>query len=255
MSDKILEISGLSKTYPDGTKALKSVSLSVDRGERIVILGLSGAGKSTFLRCINRLVEPDSGTIKFMPDADGVTYEMAGMSDSKLVKPRSRIGMIFQHFNLVDRLTVIKNVLTGGLNRYGTIASIFHIFPPDEISQAKSCIERVELTDRSYVKTSDLSGGQKQRVGIARALMQRPALMLADEPVASLDPATSKIILDVLAKVTDEDNITTLINLHSLEFARGFADRVIAFKDGELVFDGTMNELDDVKVNSIYSSK
>jgi phosphonate transport system ATP-binding protein len=249
----ILEISGLSKTYPDGTEALKNVSLDVKRGERVVILGLSGAGKSTFLRCINRLVQADTGTIKFQPDNDSKIYEMSNLPDSRLSVPRSRIGMIFQQFNLVDRLTVIKNVLTGGLSRYGTLSSLFHIFPPSEVRRAKSCIDRVELNERMYVRAADLSGGQKQRVGIARALMQSPSLMLADEPVASLDPATSKIILDVLARVTEEDNITTLINLHSIEFARGFAKRVIAFKSGELVFDGAMSELDENRLNVIYS--
>lgn len=254
VSDLILDISNVSKTYPDGTKALRNVSLQVNRGETVVILGLSGAGKSTFLRCINRLVTPETGKINFKPDCDGPTYEMASLPEGRLRIPRSKIGMIFQHFNLVDRLTVLKNVLSGNLSRMGTLTSIVHIFPKDDVNRALECIDRVGLSERAFVKANDLSGGQKQRVGIARALMQEPSLLLADEPVASLDPSTSQSILDVLSKVTKEDGITTLINLHSLELARGFAKRVVAFKAGEIVFDGGMDQLDEARISSIYKT-
>ena len=253
MADYILEISDLSKTYPDGTKAVRGVSLNVERCERVAILGLSGAGKSTFLRSINRLVTPEKGRIVFHPDSNERKYEMVSLPESQLRKPRSRIGMIFQEFNLLERLTVLKNVLSGNLSSFNTLTSILHIFPEDDVARAMDCINRVGLSDKAYVKASALSGGQKQRVGIARALMQKPALFLADEPVASLDPATSKTILDVLSKVTEEDGITTLINLHSIEFARDFAKRAIAFKDGELVYDGLMDDLDENQINKIYS--
>lgn len=255
MEDKILEIRNLSKTYPGDIRALKNISLSINRGESVAILGLSGAGKSTFLRCINRLVTPDSGQIIFKPKPDSEPIDICRLSYAELQKPRSHIGMIFQHFNLVDRMTVLKNVLAGGLNRYGIIPSLLHIFKKEHINFAKECINRVGLSDRMYVRASELSGGQKQRVGIARALMQKPVLMLADEPVASLDPATSIVILDVLKRVTEEDKITTLINLHSIEHARMFAQRAVAFRDGELVFDGLMDELDENILRKIYEIK
>jgi phosphonate transport system ATP-binding protein len=228
----VLRIQKLNKVYPNGTRALRDVSLEVESGEFLVIIGLSGSGKSTLLRCINRLVEPTSGRIEL----DGV--DVTAASPVELRRIRARIGMIFQHFNLVRRASVLTNVLAGALGRTPAWSSAFYRFPPATRERARRNLERVGIPDKARQRADTLSGGQQQRVGIARALMQEPRLMLADEPVASLDPATSHSVLRYLEQINREEGITVLCNLHFLSLARRYATRVVALKSGEIVFDG-----------------
>lgn len=240
----MLRIENLTKVYPNGTRALHNVSLEVPTGQFVAVIGLSGSGKSTLLRCINRLIEPTSGKI-VLDDTD-----VTAATDLRPV--RRKIGMIFQHFNLVKRATVMTNVLSGRLGYRPGFASLFHMFPAEDYADAKACLERVGLADKESQRADTLSGGQQQRVGIARALMQNPRVVLADEPVASLDPATAHSVLDHLEQMNKRDGMTVLCNLHFLSLARRYADRVVALKAGELVFDGTPDEIDDARFKQIY---
>ncbi|MGC8863141.1 MAG: phosphonate ABC transporter ATP-binding protein [Armatimonadota bacterium] len=242
----MLRIEHLSKTYPDGTQALVDVSLEVPKGQFVSIIGLSGAGKSTFLRCINRLIEPTSGRV-WLGDA-----EVTAADPAELRLIRRRIGMIFQHFNLVRRLSVMTNVLSGRLGYTPTLPSLLHRFAPQDYLDARANLRRVGLLDKEKQRADTLSGGQQQRVGIARALMQKPELILADEPVASLDPATAHTVLDLLEQMNKSDGMTVLCNLHFLSLARRYADRVIGLKAGRLVFDGSPDEIDDARFREIY---
>jgi phosphonate transport system ATP-binding protein len=251
-SKKHLEIRGLVKTYPDGTRALAGVDLDIDRGQLIAVVGLSGAGKSTLLRCINRLVDPTEGSIKYYPFDNSSPIEVTVLKGNALRKYRSKVGMVFQHFNLVPRLSVLLNVLAGRLSRVGTINSLMHKFPPEDIDMALAALKRVGIVDKAFRRAGELSGGQMQRVGIARALVQEPEILLADEPVASLDPATSADILDYLRTICIEDGLTLLINLHSVEFVRKFSKRALGFKGGLKVFDGSVEGLDQARYKDIY---
>lgn len=242
----MVEVLDLSKTYPDGTRALNNVTLKVKAGEFISVLGLSGAGKSTLLRCINRLVEPTWGTV--MVDGRDVTVA----TSNELREIRREIGMIFQQFNLVKRATVLTNVLSGRLGFVPTAWAFANRFRPGDYKDAMANLERVGIASKANQKAGELSGGQQQRVAIARALMQRPKLILADEPVASLDPATSHSVLKHLEAVNRDDGITVLCNLHVLSLARRYATRVIALKGGELVFDGLPSEIDEAHFKEIY---
>lgn len=243
----MLRIENVTKVYPNGTKALNDVSLEIPTGQFVAVIGLSGSGKSTLLRCINRLIEPTSGKV-FLDDA-----EVTGANDLRSI--RRRIAMIFQHFNLVKRSTVLTNVLTGRLGYTSPIASLFHVFRPEDYADARACLDRVGLASKESQRADTLSGGQQQRVGIARALMQRPDVILADEPVASLDPATAHTVLDHLERMNKRDGMTVLCNLHFLSLARRYADRVIALKAGEIVFDGTPEEIDDARFKAIYGEE
>ena len=207
---------------------------------------MSGAGKSTLLRTINNLVKPTSGTV-YLEDVD-VTN--AKKNELKLI--RSKIGMIFQTFNLVNRSTVLKNVLTGRLSNVSTIRSVLGLWPNEEKQLAFEALNQVEILEKAYVRASNLSGGQQQRVGIARALSQKPKVMLADEPVASLDPITSRVVMSYLKKINTELGITTIVNLHFLDLAKEFGDRLIGLRDGKLVFDGNVNEVSDDDFENIY---
>jgi len=242
----MIQIKNLTKTFRDGTHALNNVSLDIQDGEFVSIIGLSGAGKSTLMRCINRLVEPSSGTV--LVDGQDVT----AAKPDELRRIRTGIGMVFQHFNLVKRATVMTNVLSGRLGSTPTGWAFANRFRPEDYKDALANLERVGIAAKAHQKAGELSGGQQQRVAIARALMQHPRYILADEPVASLDPATSHSVLRHLEEVNKVDGITVLCNLHVLSLARRYATRVIALKGGELVFDGLPGEIDEVRFKEIY---
>lgn len=242
----MLQIQDVYKVFPDGTRALNGISLEVQDGEFVSVLGLSGAGKSTLLRCINRLVEPTSGSVI----VDGVNVTQA--DSAQLRKLRTRIGMIFQQFNLVKRATVLTNVLTGRLGSTPATWAFGNRFRSQDYEDALANLERVGIASKAGQRAGELSGGQQQRVAIARALMQRPRYILADEPVASLDPATSHSVLKYLEEVNRQDRITVLCNLHVLSLARRYATRVIALRAGELVFDGLPEEIDEARFKHIY---
>ncbi len=233
----MLEVKNLTKVYDDGTVALRNVSFTVDDGEFLVVIGLSGSGKSTLLRCINRLVEPTDGSIIW----DGQDVTAADPPDLRNI--RRKIGMIFQHFNLVKRSSVLTNVLSGRLGYVTPWASLLNRFPAADREAAAKALERVGLTEQTRKRASELSGGQQQRVGIARALMQEPSIILADEPVASLDPVLAHSILGNLERLNQEDDITIICSLHYLDLVQRYATRVIGLRDGELVYEGTRDEI------------
>ena len=248
MSQELLTIEGLTKSYNGEVKALDDVALSLHRGEFVSVIGSSGAGKSTFLRCINRLIDPTAGSIVF----DG--QEITALKKRQLRSVRRRISMIFQHYNLVHRSTAIENVLQGRLGYKSNLQGIFGIYSEDEKRDAFDTLEKVGLADFAYTRTDQLSGGQQQRVGIARALVQDPLLMLCDEPIASLDPKSSRTTMEMLRWVTDELGVSCLVNLHQVDYAIEFSDRIIALKQGRLVFDGTPDELDAKSISEIYGT-
>lgn len=245
----VLEFRQISKTFPDGTRALKNVNLTIKKGEFVVIVGLSGAGKSTLIRCVNRLVEPTEGSLI----ADG--QDVTKMSEAELRRWRTRVGMIFQNYNLVRRSSVLRNVLAGRLGHTGTLRSLLGLFPQEDVALAKRCLERVGIAEKTFHRADQLSGGQQQRVSIARALCQQPAIMLADEPVASLDPPTSHAVMRDLKRINREDGITTLVNLHFIDMAQEYADRIIGMRAGEVVFDGPASAVTERTFEEIYGRK
>jgi phosphonate transport system ATP-binding protein len=245
----MLRIEHLTKIYPNGTRALDDLSLTVRDGEFLVVVGLSGSGKSTLLRCINRLIEPTAGRI-WLDD-----LEITGASAADLRRIRLQIGMIFQQFNLVRRQSVLTNVLSGRLGYVGTVPSLLGQFPASDLERARHNLARVGILEKARQRADTLSGGQQQRVAIARALMQEPKLMLADEPVASLDPATSHSVMRYLEEINREDGITVIANLHFLSLARRYASRVVALNAGRIVFDGLPSEIDDARFREIYGEE
>ncbi len=245
-NELILSVKGLEKTYPNGTKALKGVSFDVKKGEFLVVIGLSGSGKSTMLRCLNRLHDPTAGALLF----EG--QDVSKIEGESVRELRKKIGMIFQHFNLIPRHTVLSNVLMGALGRTGTFRSLLGLFPEEEKKKAFQYLELVGIKDKAYMRADNLSGGQQQRVAIARALMQNPKVLLADEPVASLDPATCHVVMDYLRKVNQELGITIIANLHFLSLVRQYATRVIALKAGEIVYEGDPASIDEQWFARIY---
>ena len=245
----MLKIENLTKIYENGFKALDNISIDVPDGQFVALIGLSGSGKSTLLRCINRLIEPTEGHILW----NGLDITAASDEEVRLI--RRRIGMIFQQFNLVKRSKVITNVLSGRLGYVNPVYSFLNYFPEKEKQDALANLARVGIQDQAYKRASALSGGQQQRVGIARALMQNPELMLADEPVASLDPATSHGVMKYLEDLNKQDGITIICSLHFLSLARTYADRVIALKDGVVEFDGLPGEIDNLRFKEIYGEE
>jgi phosphonate transport system ATP-binding protein len=246
MSEPILRVEHLTKVYAGGHRALADVSFGVERGEFLIIIGLSGSGKSTLLRCINRLIEPTSGRIVFGG------RDVTAASPQELREIRRKIGMIFQQFNLVRRASVLTNVLTGRLGYLPPPWALGNYFPASLAQHARSNLERVGIPEKAFVRADALSGGQQQRVGIARALMQEPELILADEPVASLDPATSHSVLRYVEELNKKDGITVLCCLHFLSLARRYGTRILALRAGEIVFDGLPHEIDDARFKAIY---
>ena len=239
----LLKIQGLKKTFDDGTQALRGVDLTVKHGEFIVVLGPSGSGKTTLLRSINGLVQPDSGSINFKDKI---------ISQTTLPILRKRTGMVFQDFNLVDRLSAINNVLTGLLDTSNKLMSMFYLFTREQKLLALNCLERVGLLDKAYARADQLSGGQKQRVGIARAIVKNPVLLLADEPVASLDPMISKSIMILLRDIGREIGITVICNLHQVDLALNYSDRIIGLSGGRIVLNKLTSDIDEAYIRNIY---
>ena len=245
----MLKITELTKTYPTGLQALKGVSLSVDEPHVVAIIGPSGAGKSTLIRCVNRLVEPTSGSI----DLNGTDITKLGRAD--LRRMRGRIGMIFQEYNLVERLTVMENVLSGRLGYVGFWRTFRRKFPAADVQAAYELLDRVGLDGYENTRADALSGGQRQRVGIARALMQQPELLLVDEPTASLDPKTSRQIMRIIVELAHERGTPTLLNIHDVPLAKTYADRIIGLAAGNIVFDGKPDDLVESVLTEIYGEE
>lgn len=245
----MLRVENLTKIYPDGTEALRNVSFKVEDGEFLTVIGLSGSGKSTLLRCINRLIDPTEGRV-IWDDID-----ITAAKGKELRHIRRHIGMIFQQFNLVKRSSVMINVLSGRLGYANPWSSLVHSFTAQDRRRAVAALERVGIAEKADNRADQLSGGQQQRVGIARALMQEPRLMLADEPVASLDPVLAHSILRYLEVLNQQDGITVLCSLHFLDLVHRYATRVIGLKDGELVFDGLPSELTRERFKQVYGEE
>ncbi len=239
----VLEIAGLQKTFGNGTLALRGVDLSVQSGDFVVVLGPSGSGKTTLLRSINGLVTADAGTIKFHNQA---------LTPVNLSRLRRHTGMVFQDFNLVENLSVINNVLTGLLDTSNKFLSMLYLFSRKQKLEALDCLERVGLLDKAYVRVDQLSGGQKQRVGIARSIIKKPVLLLADEPVASLDPMISRSIMMLLRDIARENSITVICNLHQVELALRYSDRIIGLSGGRIVLDKATADVDQAFIRNIY---
>lgn len=246
MMEPILSVKNLSKIYPNGVAALKNISFDVYPGEFLIVIGLSGSGKSTLLRCINRLHEPSSGEIWFSGE------RIDSVKGTRLRNLRREIAMIFQQFNLIPRHTVMGNVLMGRLGSSSTVSSLFGNFSSQDKSDAVKYLKLVGIEEKANVRADQLSGGQQQRVAIARALCQNPKVLLADEPVASLDPATCHLVMDYLRKVNRELGITIICNLHFLSLVREYGTRVIALRGGELVYQGSPKEIDEQWFSRIY---
>lgn len=243
----LIEFKQVSKIFPNGTRGLNNINLNIEQGEFVVIVGLSGAGKSTLLRSINQLHDITEGEI--IINGKDITQAKG----KELYDIRRDVGMIFQNFNLIRRSSVMRNVLSGRVGYHSTLRMLLGLFPQKDKEIASKALERVGLTDKAYVRADQLSGGQQQRVSIARALAQEAKIILADEPVASLDPLTTKKVMDDLAHINKELNITMVVNLHSMELAKEYGTRIIGLRAGEVVFDGPVIEATDDKFKGIYT--
>ena len=245
----ILEFKNVSKIYDNVTRALTDVSFSVEEGEFVSIIGPSGSGKSTILRCVNRLVDATRGSIIY----DGRDVTRSGKSEIRQI--RKKTGMIFQHYNLVEKLSVVENVLHGRLGHKSSAAGAFGFYTEREKQNAFRILDKLGLTEQAYKRCDELSGGQKQRVGIARSLMQEPKLILCDEPIASLDPGSSKVIMDHLRDINKTMKITCIFNLHQVDVAMNYSKRIIGITSGRIVYDGPPAQLGKSKIYEIYQSK
>ncbi|MGX9962134.1 phosphonate ABC transporter ATP-binding protein [Roseomonas sp. F4] len=245
----LLTIEGLTKRYPTGDLALDKVDLAVPAGQVMALIGPSGAGKSTLIRCVNRLVEPSSGRVML----DGV--ELTSLGSGALRRARRRMGMIFQEYALVERLTVMENVLSGRLGYVGFWASWFRRFPRKDVEEAFRLLDRVGLAHMADKRADALSGGQRQRVGIVRALMQDPKLLLVDEPTASLDPKTSRQIMRLIVELCAERGLAAIINIHDVALAQQFARRIVGLRAGRIVFDGAADQLGADQLTAIYGEE
>jgi len=242
----MLVVSELRKTYPTGDEALRGVDLSVEGSETVAMIGPSGAGKSTFIRCINRLTEPTGGEV-WLDET-----ELTALGDDDLRAARRDVGMIFQEYNLVERLTVMETVLTGRLGYVSTWQAFRRKFPGKDIERAYEILDRVGLGGMADKRVDELSGGQRQRVGIARAVIQQPKILLVDEPTSSLDPETSETVMELLTEIAAEQEVPVLINIHEVDLALNYADRIVGLHDGELVFEGTPEDLDERGLDTVY---
>ena len=240
----MLEINNLKKTFENGSPALKGVDLKINKGEFVSILGPSGSGKTTLLRTINGLETSSGGEIYF---------DNKEVNNNNISEVQKKTGMIFQEFNLVNNLSAINNVLTGLLNSSNKFLSLFYLFSKKQKIEALRSLETVGLLEKSYSRSDELSGGQRQRVGIARAIIKKPLLLLADEPVASLDPKSSNLILSLLKKINQEFGTTILCNLHQVDLAKKYSDRVVGLIDGKIIFDEKSSNINEAYLKEIYS--
>ena len=245
----MIEFKNVSKRYPNGFEALKHIDLTIKQGEFVAIIGLSGAGKSTLIRTINRMHDITSGSLT----VDGT--DVMSLHGKSLRSFRRRIGMIFQSFNLISRTTVIKNVLTAFVPELPWWRATFGIFTREEKIKALEALDKVGILDKAFVRADQLSGGQQQRVALARTLAQNPQIILADEPVAALDPVTAKQVMDDFKRINKELNISVLINIHHVELALQYADRVVGIRAGEIVYDGPVEKVDQEVLDSIYQGR
>lgn len=249
MNNVLLQIKGLKKSYSKGTLVLKGIDVTFVKGEFVVVIGPSGAGKSTFIRCINRMIDSSEGEIIF----DGV--HMESIRGKTLRRQMADIGMIFQHYNLIGRVNVIKNVLYGRLGKTSFLKSFLGLYAEEDKREAFRLLQKVGLEEHMHRRADALSGGQMQRVGICRAIVQAPKLLLADEPIASLDPKSADIVMDQLRDITQEKELTCIVNLHQVDYAKKYATRIIGIKDGCIVFDGKPEQLTDSIIADIYKNK
>ncbi|HIR86437.1 MAG TPA: phosphonate ABC transporter ATP-binding protein [Candidatus Limivicinus faecipullorum] len=245
----MIEFKNVSKRYPNGFEALKNINLTIEQGEFVAIIGLSGAGKSTLIRTINRMHDITSGSLT----VDGT--DVMSLHGKSLRSFRRRIGMIFQSFNLITRTTVIKNVLTAFVPDLPWWRAAFGVFTKEEKMKALEALDKVGILDKAFVRADQLSGGQQQRVALARTLAQNPQIILADEPVAALDPVTAKQVMDDFKRINKDMNISVLINIHHVELALQYADRVVGIRAGEIVYDGPVNRVDQEVLDSIYQGR
>ncbi|WP_027723953.1 phosphonate ABC transporter ATP-binding protein [Tuberibacillus calidus] len=242
----MIEFNNVEKTYPNGTKALQNINLTIEQGEFVAIIGLSGAGKSTLIRCINRMHDITGGKLI----VDGV--DVTKLKGKQIRRFRRRIGMIFQSFNLVTRTTVIKNVLVSFVPDLPFWRKLTGLYTKDQKIKALEALDKVGILDKAYIRVDQLSGGQQQRVALARTLAQNPDIILADEPIASLDPVTARLVMDDFKRINKEMNITVLLNIHHVEVALEYADRIIGIRKGEVVFDGPSKDVTREILNEIY---